>query len=102
MIDRELYLPESWTDDPAAMPRRARARAGRVPDEAGACPGHAGGALDAGVPAVGAPVHGSLEAAPASAARFAEIAPAEQFRVPIPGTRKTARALGRPGRFVHS
>ena len=26
MIDRELYLPESWTDDPA------RCRAARVPD----------------------------------------------------------------------
>jgi SRSO17 transposase len=29
MIDRELYLPESWTDDPA------RCRAGRVPQQVG-------------------------------------------------------------------
>jgi len=29
MIDRELYLPESWTDDPA------RCRAAKVPEEVG-------------------------------------------------------------------
>jgi SRSO17 transposase len=51
MIDRELYLPERWTDDPA------RCRAARVPEQVGfrTKPELARvmleGALDAGVPA---------------------------------------------------
>ena len=42
MIDRELYLPESWTDDPERVPGGAGPRAGRVPDQAAAGPADAG------------------------------------------------------------
>ena len=41
LIDRELYLPRVWCDDPAAVPRR-RSRGGRVRDETRAGPADAG------------------------------------------------------------
>jgi SRSO17 transposase len=42
MIDRELYLPESWTDDAARCQAAKGPRGGRLSDQAAACPGHAG------------------------------------------------------------
>jgi SRSO17 transposase len=40
LVDRELYLPAEWASDPAPH-RGARPRAGRLPDQAAARPGHA-------------------------------------------------------------
>src|SRR5829696_7665692 len=50
MIDRELYLPKSWTADPERC-KAARPRRDQVSDQAGGGPAHAGVRLDAGVPA---------------------------------------------------
>src|SRR4029453_19403041 len=65
MIDRELYLPERWTDDPA------RCRAARVPEQVGfrTKPELARvmleGALDAGVPAAWVTADGVYGGGPA-------------------------------------
>jgi SRSO17 transposase len=51
VIDRELYLPRSWTRDPRALPGRGRPRPGGVCDQASPGTAMITRALDAGVPA---------------------------------------------------
>ena len=41
VIDRELYVPRSWTDDPDRLPGRRGPRPGAVCDQAGPGQGHA-------------------------------------------------------------
>jgi hypothetical protein len=48
VIDRELYLPRSWTDDPRAPAGSRRPRSGRVCDQAS--PGHGDAVPRAGGP----------------------------------------------------
>jgi hypothetical protein len=46
MIDRDLYVPQGWIDDPRPLPGGGRSRPGRVCDQAG--PGHQDGDPGAG------------------------------------------------------
>jgi SRSO17 transposase len=50
LIDRELYLPESWTSDRPRVPGCGYLRRGRVRDEAAAGKAMLARAFDAGVP----------------------------------------------------